>query len=125
MNSKRATKADKRKDGSGCTRGDFQQGMKVRIVKGQNEGKIGFVTRVNNQKLTVKENLNDIRWMNPLFDHAEPIRRAGLPSSLLSQSIQVLPIVVIVDTPSGYLDAIAGWGLTHIPGTEIRVGADR
>ncbi|MEQ9208048.1 MAG: hypothetical protein RLN78_11830 [Phycisphaerales bacterium] len=42
-------------------------------------------------------------------ERAEPNRRAGLRSSLLSQSMQVVPIVVIVDSPVEYLDAISSW----------------
>src|SRR5690606_4546438 len=40
---------------------------------------------------------------------AEPTRRAGIRSSLLSQSMQVVPVVFIVDSPSAYLDAISAW----------------
>lgn len=40
---------------------------------------------------------------------AEPARRAGIRSSLLSQSMQVVPVVFIVDSPSAYLDAISAW----------------
>lgn len=40
---------------------------------------------------------------------ADPTRRAGLRSSLIAQSMQVVPIVLIVDNPSAYLDAIASW----------------
>lgn len=42
-------------------------------------------------------------------DQADPTRRAGLRSSLLSRSMQVVPWVVIVETPGAYLDAIKGW----------------
>ena len=42
-------------------------------------------------------------------NRADPSRRAGLRSSLLAQSMQVVPIVLIVDNPGAYLDAIASW----------------
>lgn len=42
-------------------------------------------------------------------NQADPTRRAGLRSSLIAQSMQVVPIVLIVDNPSAYLDAIASW----------------
>ena len=74
-------RSDKQVRGSGCTKKDFQEGMQVRIVKGQNAGKTGFVTKVNAKKLTVKENLSDIAWMSPLFDYAEPLRR-GMPKGM-------------------------------------------
>lgn len=43
------------------------------------------------------------------IDKADPKRRAGLRSSLISQSMQVVPIVLIVDNPIAYLEAIASW----------------
>ncbi|MFK7758885.1 MAG: hypothetical protein AB8C13_02935 [Phycisphaerales bacterium] len=43
------------------------------------------------------------------IEKAEPLRRSGLRSSLLSQSMQVVPVIVIVETAGAYLDAIAGW----------------
>ncbi len=42
-------------------------------------------------------------------NQADPTRRAGLRSSLIAQSMQVVPIVLIVDNPGAYLDAIASW----------------
>lgn len=42
-------------------------------------------------------------------ESAQPNRRAGLRSSLLAQSMQVVPMVVIVESPGAYLDAISGW----------------
>jgi len=42
-------------------------------------------------------------------ESAEPNRRAGLRSSLLAQSMKVVPVVVIVDTPDAYLETISGW----------------
>ena len=43
------------------------------------------------------------------IEQAEPNRRAGLRSSFLAQAMQVMPVVVIVENPSSYLDAISGW----------------
>ena len=42
-------------------------------------------------------------------DKADANRRAGLKSSLLAQSMQVIPMVVIVEHSASYLDAISGW----------------
>jgi len=42
-------------------------------------------------------------------DKADPNRRAGIRSSLLSQAMLVVPVVVIVENPSAYLDAISQW----------------
>ncbi len=42
-------------------------------------------------------------------DTADANRRAGLRSSLLARSMQVVPMVVIVEHSSSYLDAISGW----------------
>ncbi len=43
------------------------------------------------------------------IDNMDANRRAGLRASLLSQAMQTLPIVVIVDDLSKYLDAISAW----------------
>ncbi len=40
---------------------------------------------------------------------ADPNRRAGIRSSLLARTMQVVPVVIIVDSPSAYLDAISQW----------------
>jgi len=42
-------------------------------------------------------------------DSADPNRRAGIRSSLLAQAMRVVPVVVIVENPSAYLDAISQW----------------
>ena len=81
MNFIRKTVSRDEDEGTGCSREDFQQGMRVIIVDGTNKGKSGFVTKVNRYKLTVKENLNDSRWMNPKFDQAKPFKR-GMPKGM-------------------------------------------
>jgi len=52
-------------------------------------------------------------------DTAEPNRRAGIRSTLLAQAMHVAPVVIIVETPSAYLDAISQCAILYDDGTDI------
>ncbi len=62
-----------------------------------------------NQQTTPQAAPQTFAQVFAMIEQAEPNRRAGLRSSFLAQAMQVMPVVVIVENPSSYLDAISGW----------------